>query len=452
MSRRIGLFMVMVCLAAGAGFSQAEVPADPGSPREVLTLDGAVAGALEKNHLLQAAAAAEGAALAQTEEARAMRLPRVELTEMAMRTTNPVYVFGNLLGQRAFGPANFAPSFLNEPPPFNNWNTKLSVNQPIWTGGKIKNGVAAAEQGQEAVRQDRERTRQQVVHQVVEAYTGAVLAQAHLKVAREALETAKAHVTLVKDLREAGLVVQSDLLQAQVRQSEMEEMVARAEAAVAVSRSALNLAMGEDLDTPQSFPDEIEIPALGDVQVTALTEEALSRRPDLKAAQARRTAADRMIQIARAGFLPEIGASGNWEANREDFIGRDGDNWSLILAARFTVFDGQATRARVRRAQHQKEQADQFTELLVQAVGLEVRQSYHQLKAASAALEQARQAAGQARESLRIVEDRYKEGLTTLVELLGAQTALTGAGTREVAAQREVLLAKAGLDLATGRL
>lgn len=65
-----------------------------------------------------------------------------------------------------------------------------------------------------------------------------MLAQAHLKVAREALETAKAHVTLVKDLREAGLVVQSDLLQAQVRQSEMEEMVARAEAAVAVSQPA----------------------------------------------------------------------------------------------------------------------------------------------------------------------------------------------------------------------
>jgi outer membrane protein TolC len=53
---------------------------------------------------------------------------------------------------------------------------------------------------------------------------------------------------------------------------------------------------------------------------------------------------------------------------------------------------------------------------------------------------------------LEIVEDRYREGLTTLTELLDAETALTRARLRRLAARRDLFLARASLDLATGRL
>ena len=57
-----------------------------------------------------------------------------------------------------------------------------------------------------------------------------------------------------------------------------------------------------------------------------------------------------------------------------------------------------------------------------------------------------------ARESLRMIEDRYQEGLTPLVELLEAENALTRARTREVGARRDLFVARSGLDLAVGRL
>jgi outer membrane protein TolC len=85
-------------------------------------------------------------------------------------------------------------------------------------------------------------------------------------------------------------------------------------------------------------------------------------------------------------------------------------------------------------------------------VALEVRQAFSELRAAGQRLEQSAQSVGLARRSLTIVEDRYKEGLTTLPELLDAETALTTARLREVAARRDVLLARASLDLATGEL
>ena len=52
---------------------------------------------------------------------------------------------------------------------------------------------------------------------------------------------------------------------------------------------------------------------------------------------------------------------------------------------------------------------------------------------------------------MRIIENRYREGLTTLIELLDAETALTQARTRAIGAGRDLLLSQATLDLAIGR-
>jgi outer membrane protein TolC len=418
----------------------------------VLDLPTAVETAIENNHVLGAADAELRAAEAAVLEAASSRMPRVELSETFLRTTNPVYVFGNLLGQESFGPENFDPAFLNEPDALNNWNTKLTVTQPVWTGGRIRGGIDASRLARETARAARERTRQEVVHRVIETYTGAVLANHHLQVAREALETTRAHVKIVSDMFEAGLVVESDLLQARVRESEIEEMVIRAGSAVEIARAALNLAMGRDLDVPIELPETLEPRPEGDQTLESLVEQAVASRPDLEAAESRARTAERMIRIQKAGYLPEVGLVGSYEANAEDFVGGDGTNWSVMAAARFTVFDGRATRARVRQARERHDGARRMNEFLRHAVGLEVRQAWYEVQAARKRLEQTVRAVEMSGESLRIVEDRYREGLVTLVELLEAENALTRARTREVAARRDLLTGQATLDLAVGRL
>ena len=452
--KRIALGLALLALgivrpAAAADPAPGAAPAHSG---RVLTLEEAVATALERNPLLKAADAGVGAAEAQVDEARSYRLPKAQLIEFASRSTNPVMVFSDLLSQERFGPANFAPAFLNEPPPTNNWNTKLAVMQPIWTGGKIAGGVAAAELGAAAAAADRDGARQQVSEKVIEAYSGAVLAESYRRVAGEALSTAEAHVKLVKDMVETGMVVRSDLLQAEVKELETRDMLVRAESQAAVARAGLNMAMGQPLDDVVTLPESVDLPTLTERDLPALTEEAIGARPDLKAALARAGAAEKMVQVAKAGWYPEIGVGGAYEANAEDFIGADGTNWTILGTVSWDILGGFSTRPRVRRASEQQRQAAEYAEHLRQKAGLEVRQAYYDLKAARESLVHAARAVESARASLVIVEDRYKEGLTTLVELLAGQTALTASRTREVAARRDLLLADARLKLAIGRL
>lgn len=418
----------------------------------VLTLSEAIAIAEAQNQELAAAGARVDAAAATLDEARSKRLPRLDLAGDVQRTTNPVYVFGNLLRQEAFGPENFAIPSLNQPDALDNWNLRVEVEQPLWTGGALAKGREAASLGHEAAQSARERTRQEIVRRVTEGYATAILARHQLDVAHEALETARAHVKLTQDLYEGGLVVESDLLLAQVRESEVQEVVIRAESGVEVSHAALNLTLGRDLETPFELPEALALPEAADAEVAALVERALSRRPDLEAARRQAAAAETQVALARSARRPQVGLQAAWETNAQDFFGHDGDNYSVAIGFRVPLYHGGGERARIETARARAREAAERAGLLEASIGLEVRRAFHELRAAHQRVEQAVRGAELAQRSLVIVEDRYKEGLDTLTELLDAETALTEARLREVTAERDVLLARSVLDLATGQL
>jgi outer membrane protein len=422
---------------------------------EGLSLEQAIAIALDESHMVAIASAQVDAAEGSVDAANSYRLPKVDLIENFSWTTNPVYVFGNLLGQEAFTAAHFDPAFLNEPDALSNFQTQIRITQPIYTGGAVRSGLEAARAGSAAAQAEQERTRQEVVHNVLEAYSGAVLAGRHLGVARAALKTSRAHGKLVEDIYRAGLVVESDLLQVKVRITEIEEMVIRAESAVAVAAAGLNMVMGVPLSRPYTLMEPCTAGSCG-VEALAplagLVEEAVAHRPDLKAAKFRQDAAAEMHRVARSSSRPEVGVSGIYEANAEDFIAADGTNYSVMVGARFRLFDGRETRAGVARADAERRMAAHASEMMAQAVELEVMTTWHELRASTKSLEKNMLAVEMAGAALKIVEDRYKEGLTTLVELMEAETALTSAQTREVAARRDLLLADASLKLAVGRL
>lgn len=404
----------------------------------------------------QLAIADAGVAVAKAgvEEARLFRQPQIHFNGGFEQTNNPVGVFSQLLVQENFQAENFALDKLNRPDPQSDWSLRLSLEQPLWTGGRIVAQQKAAGYQHESLVAQRERTRQEVVLHVIESYANAVLAKHQLAVAQEALQTASAHVTLIEDLFQGGLVVESDLLLAQVRESEIREVLIRAESGVEISRAALNLAMGQDLTTVWNFCEDLVLetePPEGDAELSALVQRA-QNRPDLEAVRKQRAAAESQVHLARASQRPQIGLRAAYEVHTENLSGVDGDNWAIGVGVRMPLFENARARARTERAQAHVDEAREQGDLLAESIALETHQRFYELRAARQRLAQTRKAVDLAKRSLSIVEDRYKEGLITLPGFLDAETALTEARLREVAARRDVILARAQLDLATGDL
>jgi len=314
-----------------------------GAPQNAaLTPEKAIADALQNNQRLAVAAAAVAEAAAGTRQASARKLPRIDFSYVYQRTNNPVLVFGNLLRQGNFAEENFELDVLNNPDAINNFTPTISIVQPIWAGGRISRREEAAELSVEAAGLRQARTRQQVIFDTVAAYSGAVLATRHLGVTEEALATAEAHVALAGTMRQGGLVVDSDVLQARVRASEAREAVVRARSGLAVAKAGLNFVMGHSLSAPITLPDDLEETAAAPEDLDTLIERAQAIRPDLRATTTMEHAIGKGVEAERADYMPEVAVAGFAEANSDSMFGHQSGNWGFTIGANFTIFDGDA--------------------------------------------------------------------------------------------------------------
>ena len=215
--------LLLLLTLAAASFSYAA---------EALTLEQAVAKALDNNPALKAAGAQIETADAGLLRSTSAFLPRVTLSEIWSRTDSPLMAFGTKLNREIVTPADFDPSVMNNPEAISNYDTRLTVMQPVWSGGKEYIGRKQAGLAKEASIQDRARARQETIFGVVKAYYGLLLAREYRKVALQSRETSEANVKLADARYRAGAVLQSDFLGAKVQLAEVREMMTRSENAV----------------------------------------------------------------------------------------------------------------------------------------------------------------------------------------------------------------------------
>jgi outer membrane protein TolC len=401
--------------------------------------------------MVRAAGADVEAAAQDRSRARSGYLPRVDLVEEITRSNNPVFAFASKLGQERFTADDFGLESLNAPDPLTNSATRIVLKQNVWDAGRTLKYQDMAEEGVEAAAMSRERALDEVAFNAVRAFWDAVLAGEMLRVTVAAEEAAAANADLAAQQVEAGLAVPSDRMQAEVRLAEVRSMRIRAQEGVHVARAALREALGMKREEDFTLvPSEAEPEHPGEEAESAIAE-ALAGRSDLAALDRRLRQAALGEKVARSHWLPEVGVGAQYEWNSTELFGNDGTNWSIGALVRVPLFDGLETGARLGRARAEREALEARREAMAEGVRLQVRAAWAERSAAAQRRVAASSALGQAREALRIVRERYAEGLAVMVELLGAEAALTQAEGSLAAAEHDLAIAAASLDLARGR-
>ena len=422
-----------------------------------LSLAEAIDTALEKSPYLKAAELDAEAALTQVQEARGHAFPKIVLSETIMRTDHPAWAIFQQFGQQEYDFNLFTdfqnPDRINHLTPHTNFETKLQVEQPLYTGGRLSAGMDQARLGAQAQAQAKERVRQEVIFDVVRTYYGVLMAQRGEHVAKEAVKTVAAHVKTAENLYRAGVVVKSDVLSAKVALAKTREQAIVAGNQVKLAKAALNHYMGVDQATEYTIQGDLNyVPVF--FGLADLIKEALAERPDLQQVIFGTEATRRGIDFARAGYYPTVGVMANYAFNDsgpKDLFS-DGRSYTLAAMANWTVFDGLITQAQVERATLQTQKMERLQERVKSGIALQVRQAYLALDAARQRIQVTRTAVSQAKESQRIIHNRYQAGVTTMVEVLDADTALLGARLAAVQARYDHNLAQVQLDFALGRL
>ena len=439
MIRRPATYVLLAALGLAA----------PAVGQTPLTLPEAIARARAQNPDATGTAAAEREAGQRVTQARAGYWPKVDVAESWQRGNQPVFVFSSLLAQRQFTAADFALDALNHPDAVDNFRTGVMVEQSLFDGATRAN-VAVAGVGHEIATASRTMVDHDLAASVTGAYGRVLVAAAASQSAAAAAETARADRELAGNRRDAGLVTDADVLQLDVYVSRTREQQIRAASDERIARAQLNQLMGEPLGEVfvlDRFPSAV---AIDGTDLASLEAEALKNRPDVKLAALQQQLAGATETAARGAFLPQVAAQGGWEFNGGVWNAQT-SSWVVGVVARVNVFHGFADKARLAEAREQTTRRASERQRAETSARLDVHVAIARLDAARASEMVGRAAVEQARESRRIIRDRYEAGLTDVASLLRATEAVMQAETQQIAAQVAVLTETAALERALGR-
>jgi len=417
-----------------------------------LSLPEAVKMTLANNPMHKAALADTRATLAGVREARAPMLPRITFAENFTGGNDPVFVFGTKLRQQEFTVADFAPNSLNRPTPIGNYASRFFGQWNLFDSTQSWKALDRAKYMNFAAEQQLNRTDQELVYQTVQAYYGVLLAQKQVQVAEDAVKTVEAIEQQSRARVESGVAVDSDLLSAQVQASGRQQELIERRNQLALARTRLALAMGAAADAayqPQEAPEERALPA---ADVNQLEKTALEKRPDLKRSEWERSAQEKSVSMAKAAFGPRVNAFGSWEEDSHSVGWTGANNWVAGAEVQFDLFAGGSKRAALAREKAMQERAAAGYAGFQDAVRLEVRSAYYQFDAAQQQVKVARGAIAQAEESLRIDQNRYEGGLSTVTDMLRVEEAAHRAKAEYWQAVYRMNASYAGVELATGTL
>jgi outer membrane protein TolC len=423
--------------------------APPASAQSPLSLSEAIARAKAHNPDAGSAAAAEREAAERVTQVRGGYFPKVDVSESWQRGNHPAFVFSSLLAQRQFTAADFALDGLNHPAATDNFRAALTVEQSLFDRTTPAN-VRAASIGRDMAAIGRRLVDQDLTSAVTDAFGRVLIAAATVRSAAAMVETARTDRELTGNRRDAGRVTDADVLQLDVYLAHTLEQQVQATSDERIARARLNQLMGEPLGA--MFSLDLAAPAIA-IDITnpaGLEEEALKNRPEIALALQQERLAAAAVDAAQAAFLPQVAAQGAWELNGGAWSSRS-STWVVGVVARFNLFHGLADKARLAEAREQARRRSLEKGKAETMARLDVQIAIARLETARASETVGRAAADQARESRRIIRDRYESGLTDVAMLLRSADAVQQADTQQIIARVNVLTATATVQRAIGK-
>jgi len=413
------------------------------------TLSQSIQFALQHNRMLGVSALNVQQSEAEVERATGQLLPRLDFSSGVSRTDSPLQAFGAKLQQQRVTAADFVPGSLNHPGYVNNYQTRLGLSMPIFSGGELWAARQQASYQAQSSSLEYSFARQRLVFQTITAFVQARQAHAQLIVREKAVEAAEKRWNDVQQLKQRGMAINSDVMDANVQLLKNRVALDAARNAWEDSLDSLNQVLGREEDHRLLLAE----PVLNfqNDELAGLLQEAESKRADLQSLIEQSYAADAARKASRSGYLPSVNLVAAQEWN-SDTVGIKNRNTMMGLMVDMNLFAGGSDRARIRVAEAQAASIDMMIHDKRQQIGNEVRQAWRAVQTAEMRAHSEAEALSQSEESVRIKTLRYQQGLEKTSDLLASGVALDAARESEIRARHDLILARAALMLAAGQL
>lgn len=412
-----------------------------------LTLQDSIRIALQNSRSLRSVLQDERKANARVREAKGAGLPQLDVSANYRRLDRvPKAKFPS------FDPVTGTFTFNEiEIQPIDSGTATVSLSQLVDISGVVRTATDAASLYSRIANLDVQRTRNEVVLQVKQAFYDVLRAQELVKVAEEALQNAEVRRRLAQAAVDTGVSPKLDVMRADAAVAAAQQAVITARNALQLAKSAFNNVLGRRVDEPvELLPVEEQVPEPADFN--QYLQEALAKRPEMIQANLGISLAEKQITAAKRDQLPTVVVRGQWDFNLKTstFQPRE-SSFTTIAAVQFKIWDSGQTQGRVEQARADVDKAKITIENVREGIALEVRNAYLGLQEAREKVSAAEKGLQAATESLRVARLRYEAGVSNQLELSDAELAYTQAEQNLVNARYDLRVAWARLEKAMGR-
>ncbi len=346
----------------------------------------------------------------------AVFLPQANISYTAITTNSPLNAFGFKLQQRSITETDFNPELLNNPSATPDFSTRFEIHQPLLNTEMLYQRRAAARQV-EMYQFMAERTSEYLAFEAERSYLQLQLAYEENKVLNEALVAAKAVYKTSRDYFDQGMIQKSDLLDAELHLINIETQVKSSLSGIENASDHLSILMQKETGTVYII-DPISI-----ANAEFVNNEAwIDGRSDFKALYKEMESYEMMIRSSKMSYMPRLNGFASWQLNDNSMLGFNANSHLAGIQLSWNILNGNRTKNIISQHRLEKEKVVQHLNQQKSEAKGAINHSRRQLSDASFFMKQQRLAVEQASEALRVLQNRYTQGLVKTSDVLQAQT------------------------------
>ena len=294
--------------------------------------------------------------------------------------------------------------------------------QPLFMGGKLIAAKRFAKAERNAAGFELQKTRNEVVRDVVNQYLSIVLLSEVVKTREEVLAGMNRHQKDAQSLFKEGLISKSQVLRAEVAVADAERNLFDDRNRLSLAQIALRQTLSLEDNETLIVEDSLVFHAVSD-SMNQLLETAYSHQPILQMIGQKKTAANQKYASDRSEMLPTLAAFGKYELYPE-YLSSLEPRWVIGLQLNYKLFTGLQRYYRLQSAKHLKNEVGYLDASTRREIRLWIEKSYRSMSNARERYQLLRASLDLAQENLRQNEVRFQTGLASSLDVIDAQLAL----------------------------
>lgn len=335
--------------------------------------------------------------------------------------------------------------------------SKITIIQPLYAGGRIENGVNQAEAAVKASREQLRSKEQSTLLEAASAYMQVILSGEVLDLRKSNVAFLQEQVRAANDRFSVGEGTRTDVSQAEAAMAAATSSVSVAQADLLTAQANYVKVVGH---APKSLRDPGPVSKLLPAKLSVAVDASRTEHPAIRAAIYNADTASYNVMIEEGTLLPTLslqGSVGNTLAGSSTNNSNDPNrartlDASVAAVLSIPIYQGGAEYASVRRAKEELGQAKLQVDVARMSVDAALIQAWSTLESSKAQIVAAQASVDASKLALEGVVEEQKVGQRTTLDVLNAQSTLIDARLSQVSARAQLVVASYSVAAAMGRL